>query len=421
MSLPRALLLGANLSKPSLWSIDDSLNELAELARTADIEVAGKVYQNREAPHPKYYLGPGKLDEIFQRLAQENITLIITDDELSPSQNKAMESFFKIKVIDRTGLILDIFAKHARTHEAQLQVELAQLEYLLPRLTRMWTHLSRLGGGIGTRGPGEKQLEVDKRQIRTRMSALKKKLEVVARTRKTKREKRNLLPVITGAIVGYTNAGKSTLLNALTSAEVLSEDKLFATLDPTTKQLKLASNDSVLLTDTVGFIQKLPHQLVTSFHATLEEVVDAQFLLHVVDVSHPSFPVFIQTSQTLLKSLHADHVEQLFVFNKRDKLKSDELESLQETLAPFKPYVLLSALQPESLPQLREAIEKVLSKHHKQFKLSIPYNRMEMAHLFHQFGKVLEESYEEKNLHLTVDIHKVIGEKLIAQLYEPKT
>ena len=224
------------------------------MAKTADLRVVQTVIQTKETPHLKYYVGEGKLEEIKELIAGEKITLMIVDDELSPSQNKALEKELNIKVIDRTGLILDIFARNAKTFEAKLQVELAQLDYLSPRLTRLWTHLSRLGGGgVGTRGPGEKQLEVDKRQIRARMAAIKKKLEKIKSHRHLLREKREDLPAITGAIVGYTNAGKSTLLNTLTASNVLAENKLFATLDPTTKALELPSKETLLLTDTVGF------------------------------------------------------------------------------------------------------------------------------------------------------------------------
>ncbi len=340
----RAILLGI-IYPPSVdhWPSQDSLQELAELSRTADIVIVQKYLQKRTKPHPKSYLGSGKLQELIPFIKEHCITLVITDDELTPSQTKEMESVLETKVIDRTGLILDIFAQRAKTYEAKLQVELAQLEYLLPRLTRLWTHLSRLGGGIGTRGPGEKQLEVDKRQLRKRVSLVRKRLKKIRQHRKINREKRKTVPVLTGAIVGYTNAGKSTLLNLLTKSHVLAEDKLFATLDPTTKPIRLPNKEKLLLTDTVGFIQKLPHQLVSSFRATLEEVMNTHIILHVIDATHHRLLDTINVSNTILKDLGATDMPILYIFNKWDKVK-DPLE-LKKQLRSFQPQVRISALK----------------------------------------------------------------------------
>jgi len=260
--MSRTFLIGVeSRQSKSLWSVEESLAELAELAKTANLTVIGQLSQNREYPDPKSYLGKGKLAALQEAIQMQNIDSVIADDELSPAQHRHLEKQLNVKILDRTSLVLDIFASRAQTAEAQYQVELAQLNYLLPRLTRLWTHLSKLGGGIGTRGPGETQLEVDKRLIKTKIEKLKQALKKVSQHRDTMRKKRNALPTVTTAIVGYTNAGKSTLINRLTDAKVLSQDTLFATLDPTTRKLKLPNHDEIMISDTVGFIQKLSHHI----------------------------------------------------------------------------------------------------------------------------------------------------------------
>lgn len=409
----KTLLLGLRLHDESTeWTHVDSMQELAQLAKTAGLEVIDSVVQYRETPHPKYYIGQGKLELLKPMILEQGIRLIVTDDELSPSQSKALESELKIKVLDRTGLILDIFAQRARTAEARLQVELAQLEYLLPRLTRLWTHLSRLGGGIGTRGPGETQLEVDKRQIQLRMRTIEKKLEKTQIHRQVLRQRRDNVPILNGAIIGYTNAGKSTLLNTLTKAKVLAEDALFATLDPTTKKITLPNKDQVLITDTVGFIQKLPHQLVKAFRATLEEVGNAHFLIHVVDLSNPKYPVLIQTTQALLKEMNAHRIPQLYVFNKIDQMTEEQLQFIN--LRKYSPNVFISAQDPACIPEFLQGVSQFLNLDHKTLTLSIPYTHMDTVHLFHEYGRVLEETYEE-SVFCKVDIHSLIADKILAQ------
>lgn len=409
----KTLLLGLRLHDESTeWTHVDSMKELAQLAKTAGLEVIDAVVQHRETPHPKYYIGQGKLELLKPMILEQGIRLIVTDDELSPSQSKALESELKIKVLDRTGLILDIFAQRARTAEARLQVELAQLEYLLPRLTRLWTHLSRLGGGIGTRGPGETQLEVDKRQIQLRMRTIEKKLEKTQIHRQVLRQRRDNVPILNGAIIGYTNAGKSTLLNTLTKAKVLAEDALFATLDPTTKKITLPNKDQVLITDTVGFIQKLPHQLVKAFRATLEEVGNAHFLIHVVDLSNPKYPVLIQTTQALLKEMNAHRIPQLYVFNKIDQMTEEQLQFIN--LRKYSPNVFISAQDPACIPEFLQGVSQFLNLDHKTLNLSIPYAHMDTVHLFHEYGCVLEETYEE-SVFCKVDIHSLIADKILAQ------
>lgn len=411
---PRAILIGLDRSFSAIeMAISDSIQELGELANTAQLQVVDIVIQKRDLPDRRHYLGKGKLEELKELIEAKSATIVIADDELTPSQQKELESVLKVKITDRTGLILDIFARRAQTKEAQLQVELAQLEYQLPRLTRLWTHLSRLGGGIGTRGPGEKQLEVDKRQVSKRISTIKDKLKKVKLLRETNRSRREIRPVLTGAIVGYTNAGKSTLMNALTHANVLSEDQLFATLDPTTRKLVLPKGEMVLLTDTVGFIQKLPHQLVTSFQATLEEINHAHFILRVVDLSFNDFEFMIDTTSSLLKELNAEQIPQIFVFNKIDKLKLDQ--KILEKLNRFKPFVLISAQNNLNLDSLKSEIEKILGLYRKKMDFIIPYSRMDIVSLLHKYGHILEETYEDQ-IKLKVDINTILGQKIMGEL-----
>ncbi len=388
------------------------------MAKTADLRVVQTVIQTKETPHLKYYVGEGKLEEIKELIAGEKITLMIVDDELSPSQNKALEKELNIKVIDRTGLILDIFARNAKTFEAKLQVELAQLDYLSPRLTRLWTHLSRLGGGgVGTRGPGEKQLEVDKRQIRARMAAIKKKLEKIKSHRHLLREKREDIPAITGAIVGYTNAGKSTLLNTLTASNVLAENKLFATLDPTTKALELPSKETLLLTDTVGFIQKLPHQLVSSFHATLEEIIEADFLLHVIDASHPKAQVFIESALNTLKEIKADEIPQIFVFNKMDQAG----QTIEAIAAKFTPHVFVSAQEKTGLDDLLKAIMNFREASQTILEFHLDYTQMNVVNLLHEHGQILEEKFENETIYIKAKLNKITAQKILYHFSAPHT
>lgn len=309
----RALLVGVGTPH---HDIDDHLDELRQLSLTAGAEVVAQVTQSRRAPDASTFIGRGKLDEIKDLAADQRIDLLVFDDDLSPAQTQAIERIVEVRVIDRSALILDIFAKHARTHEAKLQVELAQLQYMLPRLTRMWTHLGRPGGGIGTRGPGETQLEVDRRRIRTRVSRLKEQIARVRVERHTQRKGRR--DVFRISLCGYTNAGKSTLFNALTHAGVPVEDKLFATLDTTTRRLFLAPDVTVLVSDTVGFIRKLPHHLVASFRSTLEEVIEADLILHIVDASSATLAEQIDAVDAVLADLQTDHAEHRLVMNKLD-------------------------------------------------------------------------------------------------------
>ena len=319
----KAFLVAVDVGDDGGWTAEESLSELANLATTAGAEVVGAEWQNRRHVDPNWYVGKGKAEELGRAKSETGFSLLIADDELSPSQQKALESLLNVKVIDRSRLILDIFALHAQTHEGRLQVELAQLEYQLPRLTRLWTHLSRTGGGIGTRGPGESQLETDRRIIRLRIAKMKERVEQVRTQRATAARGRDRRLIPTVGIVGYTNAGKSTLLNSLVGSEVArAEDMLFATLDPTSRQVKLGDGQSAIVTDTVGFIHKLPHQLVDAFRATLEEVNRADVLVEVVDASDPHLREHRATVQTVLDELGAGDKPRLVAFNKADLVES---------------------------------------------------------------------------------------------------
>ncbi|HEX76754.1 MAG TPA: GTPase HflX [Dehalococcoidia bacterium] len=356
----QAFLVGVE-TKASMdgWSISSSLEELCYLAQTAGAEVVGELSQRLEKPSPIYYLGKGKLEELISLKGQCQYNVVIFNDELSPRQQRNLEEALKVKVIDRTALILDIFAKRAQTREGQLQVELAQHQYLLPRLAGQWSHLERLGAGIGTRGPGESQLETDRRLIRNRIHRLQAQIEAVRRHRALYRQKRkrNQIPIV--ALVGYTNAGKSTLLNALSQADVLVEDKLFSTLDPVTRRLILPDNQQFLLTDTVGFIHKLPLSIVAAFRATLEELTEADLLLHVVDITHHDAAEQCQTVEEILTGLHLNAKPRITVLNKIDLVvgSMEELTALAIFLKlPDDTTVLISAIKGWGLDKLLDKI-----------------------------------------------------------------
>jgi len=383
-------------SPDGAWPVEASLEELAQLARTAGLDVVGQVTQRLERPNPATFIGPGKVEELVERVAETAANVVIFDEELSPRHQRELEKALGegVKVLDRTALILDIFAQHAQTREGALQVELAQYEYRLPRLTRAWTHLARqvggraggATGGVGVRGPGETQLETDRRVIRRRIAHLKAELEDVRahRSRYRARRRREGIPVV--SIVGYTNAGKSTLLNALSDAGVLVEDKLFATLDPTTRRVRLPGGRTVLFTDTVGFIQKLPAHLVAAFRATLEEVTESDLLLHVLDATHPHARRQAEAVLETLEAIGAAGKPMVTALNKVDRLADPE-EAL--ALASELPNpVLISALRGDGLPDLLEKVESILKKDLVPVDVVIPFDRGDLLQLIREQGVV---------------------------------
>jgi GTP-binding protein HflX len=388
----RALLIGLEQDGVSKWDLRDSMEELAELANSAGAEVVNTVTQKLQKPTAPYYIGKGKAELIKESFKDQHVTSVIFDDELSPAQGRNLENLLSRKVLDRTQLILDIFAQRARSREGRLQIELAQLQYLLPRLTRMWTHLSRQTGGIGTRGPGETQLEVDRRRVQERIARLERDLEGVRKVRNVQRQgrKRHQWPV--AAVVGYTNAGKSTLLNLLTGADVVAENKLFATLDPTTRSLTLPNKQRLLLTDTVGFLRKLPHTLIESFKATLEEVVEADLLIHVVDLSHPRVDEHIEAVDTVVKELGAFGKQTLMVFNKIDVLANDDLVGVYTSRFPGS--VAISARKGTGVSGLVQALQHELGAWRLRSRFRIPQSEAGLIAEIHRVGHVLELRYE---------------------------
>jgi GTP-binding protein HflX len=406
----RALLIGLEKQGVSKWDLRDSLEELAELASSAGAEVVDTVTQKLAKPTAPYYIGKGKAESLKPGLEDRQVTSVIFDDELSPAQGRNLENLLSRKVLDRTQLILDIFAQRARSREGRLQIELAQLQYLLPRLTRMWHHLSRQTGGIGTRGPGETQLEVDRRRVQERISRLERELESVRKTRAVQRQgrKRHQWPV--AAVVGYTNAGKSTLLNLLTGADLVAVDKLFATLDPTTRSFVLPNKQRVLLTDTVGFLRKLPHTLIESFKATLEEVSEADLLIHIVDLAHARVDDQIEAVEGVIKELDAFGKQTLIVFNKIDNLANREL--IDSYLKRFPGSVAISARTGENVGKLVQALQDALSAWRLRSRFQIPASESALIAEIHRVGHVLELKYEGNDAILVAHVPPELAHKL---------
>ena len=393
----RVFLVGVELKSRNHADTRDSLAELGELATTAGGEVVGDGLQKTESLNPATFIGKGKAAEFADFCRRQDVDTVIFDDDLSPAQSRNLEKIFNCKILDRTSLILDIFAQRARTREGKLQIELAQLQHLLPRLTRFWGHLSRQAGGIGMRGgEGESQLESDRRKVQERIDKIIRDLDTVRRQRATQRAGRQRSQWPLASIVGYTNSGKSTLLNALTGADVLVKDILFATLDPTTRRLKLPTNQNVLLTDTVGFIRKLPHGLVEAFKATLEEVVQADLLLHVVDISHPQAEEQIAAVNAVLAEIGAGGKPTLMVFNKMDLLNPDgtgaggTLNRLQERHQNAVP---ISALTGEGIASLLAEIGTQLRPKREFLELRVPHEQAAVIARLHKVGQVISHSY----------------------------
>ncbi len=398
----RAFLVGGELKRGRpLLSVEDSLDELARLADTAGLDVVGQTYQRFEKPDMATYIGAGKVEEVKIFIEELEVNTVIFDEELTPRHQRELEKIFgeDVKVLDRTALILDIFAQHAQTREGKLQVELAQLEYRVPRLTRMWTHLARqaggraggLGGGVGLRGPGETQLETDRREIGRRIAHVKNELEDVRARRERHRAKRQQTELQVVAIVGYTNAGKSTLLNKISQSNVLSADMLFATLDPTTRKIDMPGGREVLLTDTVGFIQKLPTSIVAAFRATLEEIQEADMLLHVVDVTHPNAMAQVEAVEDTLAELEVEHLPTVIALNKIDQLPEglDPMANLDLE----HPAIPVSAVTGEGLDELVIAIEASLMQYLRPLQVLLPYQRGDLLSMLHERGQVDGEEH----------------------------
>ncbi|WP_026760749.1 GTPase HflX [Selenomonas ruminantium] len=410
----RAILAG--VERPgSSWPIEESMAELERLADTAGAKVVATFTQRKEKPDAAFFLGRGKVNELAMEIQNLEATLLILDDELTPSQQHNLERMLGVKVIDRTALILDIFAQRARSREGKLQVELAQLRYNLPRLSGQGLALSRLGGGIGTRGPGETKLEVDRRRIYSKIHDIEEQIDGMKKSRSLhrKRRKESQIPLV--ALVGYTNAGKSTLLNKLTGSEVFAEDKLFATLDPTTRHLQLPEKQEILLTDTVGFIQKLPHTLVKAFRATLEEVQEADLLLHVVDCSNENLEAQIEAVVAVLKELEADGKPVLYVFNKADQLANPHI---REQLLHGRDGVFISAMTGENLDGLQRRIEGFFQESQVRMTLLIPYDEGAAVTKLHKLNAVVETAYEETGT--KVEVRLPLSEKDNFTKYELK-
>jgi GTP-binding protein HflX len=403
----KAYLVGVGIkgSRP-LLTVTDSLIELSHLARTAGLEVVGQMEQYLSHPNSATYVGSGKLSEIKEEVAALDADVVLFDDELKPRHQRELEKSFgdDVMVLDRTALILDVFALHADTREGMLQVELAQLEYRLPRLTRMWTHLARQAGGraggsaggVGLRGPGETQLEVDRREIGRRIATLKRELENVRAHRSRYRAKRRQTELQVIAIVGYTNSGKSTLLNQLSNANVFSADMLFATLDPTTRRVAMPGGREVLFSDTVGFIQKLPPDIVAAFRATLEEIAEADMLLHVVDATHPNAPAQKESVEDILAEMEIDHLPTVVALNKIDLLSEDH--DLEGKFSESGVTVKISALKGQGIDTLLAAIEASMEQLFLPLTVLLPYDRGDLMSLFHERGQVSSENHSEEGI-----------------------
>lgn len=419
----RAYLVGIEIkgSRP-LLSVHESLAELELLAQTAGLEVIGKTHQSVVRADPKTFIGSGKVEEIKIQVTDLDVQTVVFDDELSPRHQRELERAFgeAVKVLDRSAVILDIFAQHAQTHEGRLQVELAQYEYLLPRLTRQWTHLERQAGGgaarggaggVGLRGPGEKQLEVDKREIGRRISRLKSELEGVRAHRSRHRIQRQRAGIPVLGLVGYTNAGKSTLMNALTAADVYVADQLFATLDPTTRKIQLPSGKEVLVSDTVGFIQKLPTMLVAAFRATLEEVLEADVLLHIVDSAHPNALAHIETVEDTLAEIDMPRVPRILVLNKKDLWEDDHLGDQFRDLG-YDEVVAISAQKKIALENLLETVEKVIQRSLVPIEFLVPYRQGELIALAHKLGVIKSETHTPEGVILRGDVPPALAARL---------
>ncbi len=413
-----AILVTGKMPIQKEWEVNDYLDELSLLVNTAGAEVVDRIIQERKKIDPAYFIGKGKALELAEKVKKLKLDLVVFDDDLTPAQVRNLENITEAKVIDRSGLILDIFARRAKSREAKTQVELAQLEYLRPRLTRRWSHLSRQEGGIGTRGPGETQLETDRRLIDKRISNLKADLKKISQQRGTRRQNRKELFKV--ALVGYTNTGKSTILNALTNAEVVTENRLFVTLDPTVRGFQIGSEIRILLIDTVGFIRKLPHNLVASFHSTLEETIFADLLLHIVDISHPLFEDQVQSVNHVLSELNISDKPTITVFNKIDLLKNkSNIDYLREK---YEPAIFISATRGYLLSDLTVALREAYEKNILIKEIKVQSNTSNILNAISTLGTILDTNSCADGFYIKFKISKINDSKLetILKKYDEK-
>lgn len=414
--LERVFLIGLVHGVNTVWDVEESLKELGELAVSAGAVVSGTACQRLDRPTAAYYIGKGKAEGLAALCKEQKVDMVVFDDDLNPAQGRNLSEIFKVKVIDRTELILDIFAQRARTKEGRIQVELAQLQYLLPRLKRMWLHLSRQAGGIGGRGPGETQLEVDRRRIQEKIGRLKKELTEVRQHRSTQRHGREKTGIPVVSLVGYTNAGKSTLMNALTGAGVLAVNQLFATLDPTTRQLTLPGKMNVLLSDTVGFIRKLPTHLVEAFKATLEEVIHADLLIHVVDLTQEHFQMQIAAVDEVLQQIDAWGKPTILAFNKVDEMGANQ--RVRQIVEHYPDSVALSAKNGKGLDDLVHEIERMLAGRLQRYRFKIPIGQAHVIADIHRVGSILKERYTGKNAFIEAIVPAVMTSQFASYIID---
>ncbi len=403
-----AIVVGVITKQSRRSQVGEYLDELTLLADTAGAQVLHKIIQDRERIDSATFIGSGKAKEIGEIVDREQINLVIFDDDLSPVQVRNLEKYIKCKILDRSGLILDIFASRAKTKEAMTQVELAQLQYFLSRLTRQWTHLSKQYGGVGTKGPGEQQIETDRRAIRARISHLKEKLKSINKEREVQRKGRKEHPRV--AMIGYTNAGKSTLLKLLSGADVLIEDRLFATLDTTVRMVSLSSSKNILLSDTVGFIRKLPSHLIASFKSTLAEAAEADILLHVIDISHPKFEEQISIVNSTLEELHTAGKPTILVFNKIDKLRDRSI--IHELTTQYKDFVFISAERGINISSLKEKLLQILDSGTVNYTLTIQQSDYRTIAKLYEIANIITKEYEDNSVKITFRINQKNMEQL---------
>ncbi len=406
--MERAMLVALKLNNESKHIVEEHLDELEMLADTAGAETIIKVIQDRPTPDKAHYVGKGKAEELAELVELNEIVIVIFDADLSPTQVRNLEKLLDVKILDRSGLILDIFASHAKTKQAKTQVELAQLQYMLPRLTRAWTHLSKQHGGIGTKGPGETQIETDRRLIRTRISKLKELLRKIENQNKTKSMKRQ--DFLKASLVGYTNAGKSTLINLLTNADLLAENKLFATLDSTTRSFELEKNKKVLISDTVGFIRKLPHNLVASFKTTLNVVKDADIIIHVVDISHSFYEDHIKVVNETLEELGATEKKQIIIFNKIDVL--DDKDRISYVKNKYINSILISAQRGINITEVKAKLLEIYENSYKEKRIVLNVIQSKLIAQVHQIADVLSTEYIDDKVEMTYKTNSVNHSKI---------